>query len=102
MSKKKKTVLEAVDTLANLADLNVGREEQMPWLDPNKIEENQEEVRDTFRVINTYLRHAYQKEKGSLAELKVQKGLHAMIQLAGEAVEKVDRYTGLFKGAKTH
>jgi hypothetical protein len=104
MAKKKKgqkTVLEAVDTLSHLADLDVEKPEQVEWLDPAKIEQNQEAIRETFQTVNSYLQHMYQKDRGELARAQTQKGLRAMIQLAGEAVDKVDQYTELFRGAHT-
>jgi hypothetical protein len=102
MVKKKKkltTVLEAVDTLSHLADLDVEKPEQVEWLDPAKVEENQAVIQDTFRTINSYLQHMYQKDRQELSRPQTQKGIHAMMQLAGEAVDKVGQYTGLFQGA---
>jgi hypothetical protein len=102
MAKKKKgqiTVLEAVDTLSHLADLDVERPEQVAWLDPAKVEENQAVIRETFKTINSYLQHMYQKDRQELNRPKTQKGIRAMMQLAGEAVDKVGQYTGLFQGA---
>lgn len=101
MAKKKKgrvTVLEAVDTLSNLADLDVQKSGQVEWLDPAKVEENQESIQETFRAINSYLHHMYQKDRQELARSQTQRGIRAMMQLAGEAVEKVGKYTELFQG----
>ncbi len=102
MAKKKKgqiTVLEAVDTLSHLADLDVEKPEQVEWLDPEKIEENQATIQETFRTINSYLHHMYQKDRSELSRPQTQKGIHSMMQLAGEAVDKVGQYTELFQGA---
>lgn len=102
MGRKKKgqiTVLDAVDTISHLADLDVEKPEQVEWLDPAKVEENQAAIRDTFRVINSYLQHMYQKDRQELARPETQKGIRAMMQLAGEAVDKVGQYTELFRGA---
>ncbi|HNA61890.1 MAG TPA: hypothetical protein PKW79_02310 [Rhabdochlamydiaceae bacterium] len=99
MAKKKRariTVLEAVDNLSHLADLEVGQTE---WQDPAKVQENQDTIRETFVTLTQYLQHLYQKEKEELSNPQTQKGLQAMMQLAGEAVDKVGRYTKLFKGA---
>lgn len=103
MAKKKPariTVLEAVDNLSHLADLDGGKKEETAWLDPGKVEANQEAIRETFRTLNAYLQHLYQKEREELTNPQTQKGLQAMMQLAGEAVEKVEKYTKMFKGAK--
>lgn len=104
MAKKKKsqkTVLEAVDTLSHLADLDVVKPEQADWLNPAKLEENQETIRETFRTINAYLQHMYQKGRGELSRPQTQKGIQSMMQLAKEAVDKVDQYTEIFRGAHT-
>jgi hypothetical protein len=103
MAKKKRgriTVLEAVDNLSHLADLDTEKKEVTEWTDPAKVEENQDAIRETFRTLTAYLQHLYQKERDELGNPQTQKGLQAMMQLAGEAVEKVDKYTKLFKGAR--
>ncbi len=102
MAKKKKgqiTVLEAVDTLSHLADLDVEKPEKVEWLDPNKVEENQAVIRETFQAINGYLQHMYHKDRDELNRPATQRGIKAMMQLAGEAVHKVGQYTELFQGA---
>lgn len=102
MAKKKRgriTVLEAVDNLSHLADLDVDKKEATEWTDPAKIQENQDAIRETFRTLTAYLQHLYQKERTELGNPQTQKGIQAMMQLAGEAVDKVGKYTKLFKGA---
>jgi len=104
MAKKKRgriTVLEAVDNLSHLADLNVEQKEETEWTDPAKVQENQDAIRETFRTLTAYLQHLYQKEREELGNPQTQKGIQAMMQLAGEAVDKVGKYTKLFKGAHT-
>ncbi len=101
MAKKKRgriTVLEAVDNLSHLADLDVEKKAETEWMDPAKIQENQDAIRETFRTLTAYLQHLYQKERDELGHPQTQKGIQAMMQLAGEAVEKVGKYTKLFKG----
>jgi hypothetical protein len=101
MAKKKRgriTVLEAVDNLSHLADLDVEKKEETEWTDPAKLQENQDAIRETFRTLTAYLQHLYQKERDELGYPQMQKGIQAMMQLAGEAVEKVGKYTKLFKG----
>jgi hypothetical protein len=101
MAKKKRgriTVLEAVDNLSHLADLNIEKKEETEWTDPAKIQENQDAIRETFKTLIAYLQHLYQKERTELGNPQTQKGIQAMMQLAGEAVDKVGKYTKLFKG----
>ena len=103
MAKKKRgriTVLEAVDNLSHLADLDVEKKEGTEWTDPAKIQENQDAIRETFKTLTAYLQHLYQKERTELGNPQTQKGIQAMMQLAGEAVDKVSKYTKLFKGAQ--
>jgi hypothetical protein len=102
MAKKKRgriTVLEAVDNLSHLADLDVEKKEGTEWTDPAKVQENQDAIRETFKTLTSYLQHLYQKERTELGNPQTQRGLQAMMQLAGEAVDKVGKYTKLFKGA---
>ena len=92
MAKKKRgriTVLEAVDNLSHLADLDVEKKEETEWTDPAKLQENQDAIRETFRTLTAYLQHLCQKERDELGYPQMQKGIQAMMQLAGEAVEKV-------------
>jgi hypothetical protein len=102
MAKKKRgriTVLEAVDNLSHLADLDVEKKEGTEWTDPAKVQENQEAIRETFNTLTAYLQHLYQKERTELGNPQTQRGIQAMMQLAGEAVDKVGKYTKLFNGA---
>lgn len=87
------TVLEAMDNLSHLAELDLERRES------HAIETSPEAVKETFRVLNNYLRHLYEKQKGHLQNREVQKSIRAIMVLAGEAAQKVDKYTALFKGA---
>ena len=83
------SVLEAVDYLSNLTELDGS---------PSKKQElNQKKIRDTFDALNTYLHHLYQKEREELKDLHTQLGIQAMMQLAGEAVKKVEKFTEIFK-----
>jgi len=102
MAKKKRgriTVLEAVDNLSHLADLDVEKKEGTEWTDPAKVQENQDAIRETFRALTSYLQHLYQKERTELGNPQTRRGIQAMMELAGEAVDKVGKYTKLFKGA---
>lgn len=101
------TILEAVDNLSSMAELDAHGErleEQegssssaLRWLDPHRAEENREKVKETFRVLNRYLHHMYAKEKVHLKDPETQKGIQAIMVLAGEAAQKVDKFTALFK-----
>jgi hypothetical protein len=104
------TVMEAVDNLSNLAELSesvvaeedkeggIGEEEALEGSE--HIAHNKEKVKETFRVIHHYLQNVYEKDKGELGDPETQRGIQAIMVLAGEAAQKVDRYTNLFKGAQ--
>jgi hypothetical protein len=89
------TIFEAVDYLSNLAEL-----------DPKKAQEKRSEeqeknkglVKEAFRTVHNYLRHMYESDRSELKEPETQRGIQAMMVLAGEAAANLDRYTALFKG----
>jgi len=91
------SVLEAVDTLSNLAELDVEKKGDTPWLDDAKVRDNQEKIKDTFETLNSYLQHLYQKERSELNNPQTQRGIQAMMRLAGEAVDKVGKFTHIFQ-----
>lgn len=104
------TILEAVDILSSMAELEshgelieepVGDHPSLQWLDPHRAEENRERVKETFRVLNRYLHHMYAKEKTHLKDPETQKGIQAIMLLAGEAAQKVDKFTTLFQDSLT-
>lgn len=102
------SVAEAVDNLSTLAELTsqlVPEEafalegEGLQWQDPSKKLQNREVVKRSFRAIHQYLENLCEKEKQSLEDPRTQRGLQAIMVLAGEAVQKVDRCTSLFRDA---
>lgn len=100
------TVMEAVDHLSSLAELDlkspqVFEEGKINWLDPQNSEEKRETIKQTFRVINNYLHHLYEKDKGRLKDTETQRGVQSIMVLVGEAAQKLDKYTSFFKGANT-
>ncbi|MGE5195820.1 MAG: hypothetical protein ACM3JI_00645 [Anaerolineae bacterium] len=111
------TVMEAVDNLSSMAEIvpkdieNQNVEEkyleafgvrsmEIDWTDQAHLAENREKVKATFRVLHSYLRNLYENNRTELAELDTQKGVQAIMVLAGEAAQKLDKYTVLFKEAQ--
>lgn len=97
------TVMEAVDHLSSLAELDVKSskgvdEGQVNWLDPKGSDEKRETVKQAFRAINHYLQHLYETDKGRLKDIETQRGVQSIMLLVGEAAQKLDKYTSLFKG----
>ncbi len=111
MKKDKKdtlSVMEAMEELTRFAELdekkNVGLllgknlEEFEELSDPAHREENQEKVKETFRVLHTYLKQVYEKEEPELEDITTRQGIQAIMSMANEAAQKIDRCTALFKG----
>jgi hypothetical protein len=95
------TILEAVDNLSTMVELDQPSEEKTyAWADPKQLAENQAKVKETFRTLHNYLQHVYKKDKEQLKEPQTQRGIQAIMVLAGEAAQKLDKYTSLFKGAQ--
>lgn len=102
-------ILEAVNHLSSMAELNIEelaleREEgatdrgqqskatlSRRWLDLGSKEHTVKNVKDTLRVVHRYLKHIYAKDSKQLEDLDFQKGVRSIIELANEAVDKVDQ-----------
>jgi hypothetical protein len=111
MSKKKKiivddmSILEAVDNLTSIAELNeihegTGNQKLAAsrWLDEDREDASLTKVKQTFRVVHNYLKDVYVDKKEGLKSQENQKGVQAIMSLAGEAADKLDKYTNMFKG----
>ncbi len=112
------SVMEAVDNLSHMAELDLTApvekveskgltEEQLKerlsalsWHDPEYYAYNKERIKETFEALLKYLKEIYEKDKGHMREEQMQRGIQAMMLLAGEAAQKVDHCTGIFKGEK--
>ena len=113
------SVMDAVDNLTHMAEIDLTapvREEGEPvelteeqiserlhslsWHDPEYFVYNRERVKETFRVIQNYLKQIYEKEKGQLRDASTQKGIQAIMLLAAEAAQKMDKYAEKVTGAK--
>ncbi len=92
------TVMEAVDYLSSMAEIDLHESGGDRWLDRDLAEQNREVIKETFRVLHHYLRHLYEKNRDQLKDLDTQKGIQAIMVLAGEAAQKLDTFTSLFKG----
>lgn len=95
------TVLEAMEELSRFAELDEKKavsELSESWTDPSQRESNQEKVKETFRVLHSYLRQVYDKGAKEAESTETSKGVQALMIMANEAAEKIDRCTALFKG----
>ena len=112
------SVIEAVDNLSNMAELDLSIPEEkaaqeertedqiseqmhaLSWRDPTYYAYNRERVKDTFRTVLKYMQELYEKDKGQLRDVETQRGIQALMVLAGEAAQKIDKFTDIFKGEK--
>jgi len=113
MSKKKLyeediSIMEAVDNLSSIAELNPEEVEAekgeertrvLKWLSPKKSGDELAEVKRSFKAVHNYLKKVYSKDPSSIKDQEMQRGIHAIMTLAGEAVEKIDKCSSLFARA---
>lgn len=113
-SRSNLSIIEAVETLSSIADLEldatIGIAEPhelslahekvvyktMHWLHKDDADETVSIVKETFRVILSYLKHFYRKEYGYVTDPKTIEGIKTIMVLVGEAAKKLDKYTELF------
>src|SRR5690242_4708342 len=98
---KRITVMDAVDYLSTLAELEISHPQEMDqdlmpqgsaepnWTDSDQVAHNRALIQETFRVIYDYLLHLYEKDKSQLRDPDIQRGIQAIMVLAGEAVVKI-------------
>lgn len=84
------SITDAVDHLSALAELDEKKGE-MPKV---------EIIHGSFKAVYDYLQNIYKHDKEHLKEKEMQRGLQAMMQLAGEAAQKLNKCSALF--AKIH
>lgn len=112
------SIVDAVETLSNLADLDFEAEvgvsqahelviadkkisyRTVHWIATGDTGETVKVVRDTFRTILSYLRNFYKRQRGKQPDKKSAEGIQDIMVLVGEAAKKLDRYTSLFKKSR--
>lgn len=80
------SVMDAVDHLSQLAELDEG-EQRAPAI---------EVIKGSFRAVHDYLETLYKGDKTQLKDMDTQKGVQAIMQLAGEAAERMDKCASIF------
>jgi len=108
---KEMSIIHAMDNLSDMAELDIEVEEEgeisgmkknlhkLKHLNPQKQEATLSTVKETFKTIHKYLQHVYQKDKKQLKDVGIQRGVKAIMILADEAADKLDKCTELFKYA---
>src|SRR5580704_13080834 len=95
------TIIDAVETLSSIADMDFERDKGITqkhniivqgkpisyrtvhWLQQQDANETVNLVRDTFRVILSYLRHFYKKEYGYVTNTQTIEGIKTIMLLVG-------------------
>ncbi|MCB1106697.1 MAG: hypothetical protein KDK76_01205 [Chlamydiia bacterium] len=103
------SIMDAVDNLSGMAELDatiekegeaLGVKKNLHKLKELKEEEKEETlstVKGTFKTVHNYLKHVYSKDKEHLKDRDMQRGIKAIMVLADEAADKLDKCTSLFK-----
>lgn len=98
------SIMEAVDQLSNMAeiDLNARIQEEpvsdefsdkINWRDPHQVLQNTVLIKESFRILHRYLQNMVRQDRSILEDPQVQKGIQAIMLIASEAVQKIDRFT---------
>lgn len=102
--------MEAVDNLATVVDIDIAEveaeqgEQRLRTLAHINSQSGKrgdfQRIRQSFKTIHNYLKKLHKKDPKDLKDIDIQKGVHAIMTLADEAAEKIDRCNSLF--AKAH
>ena len=103
------TIMDAVDNLSSIAEVDIestaegiekGVKKSLQTFKNLKQTEKQETletVKGSFKTVHKYLQHVYQKDREHLQDIEMQRGVKAIMVLAGEAADKLGECTSLFK-----
>lgn len=107
-------LIDAVETLSNIADMDLEREmgitedhelniqsqhltyRTVHWLNEQNADHAIDLVTDKFRFILDYLRDFYSKDYTLVKDPKAADGIKTIMVLVGEAAKKLDKYTTTF------
>ena len=108
------TLIEAVETLSNIADMDWDRDvgiaqthditiqdepvsyRTVHWLHRGDAKETVGLVKDIFKVVLHYLKSFYKNDYTLVTDSKTLEGIKTIMVLVGEAAKKIDKYTNLF------
>lgn len=112
------SLIEAVETLSNIADLKLEREAAVTekhallfddqkinyrtihWLKDAESERTLGIIREVFRVILSHLKNTWQSQFQLVTPIEKIESIKTIMILVGEAAKKLDRYTELFNETK--
>ena len=112
------SIIEAVEALSSIVDMEFSRDvaaaspeeinnqnhmitaRAFQWVKNEDQESTEKLIKDTFRVILSYLKDFYKNKFRDYGNREAIEGVKTIMVLAGEAAKKIDRYTTLFKQTK--
>jgi hypothetical protein len=65
---------------------------QVQWRDPRQALKNEATIRDAFTTLHRYLQNMVRNDRNSIKDPETLQGVHSLMLLANEAVQKLDRY----------
>jgi hypothetical protein len=110
------SILEAVETLSDIADLEILPEvgvaerhsitlgnqaityRSIQWIHQDDLETQLNHLKEIFKVILGYLREFYKTHQNEADTQRSVEGIKSIMVLVGEAAKKLDRFTSLFNG----
>lgn len=114
------SIMEAVETLADIAELNFDKD-VVNGKNEEIIEQNRQvsalaaktlhlesenpdvtvkAIRETFHTVLDYIQNFYKQDYRQTDSQKAVEGVKAIMVIVGEAVQRLDKYTSLFKDTK--
>lgn len=110
---KKLSILDAVETLSAVAEVDVSAKEteamakeeesvlfETHLIEPKQAIRNPEKVKESFKAVHEYLKNMVDENRALLKSDETQSGIKAIIQIAEEAAEKIQKYSSVFKGVQ--
>ncbi|MBM3199165.1 MAG: hypothetical protein FJZ58_07955, partial [Chlamydiae bacterium] len=107
-TKQQLSIVEAVDFLSSLAEIDITLSRKVlssegdtlhphRWLDQQLLQKNQEIILEMLASIHSYLKEICEKHPDRWDDVQVCKGVQSLLFLLEEAVEKMEKFTDLFK-----
>ncbi len=98
MEKEKLSLMEAVDHLASMSEIGPTTtmqegEESVNWASPKQALAHASLIQEVFRTLYHYLVELVEKEKERLKNPETARGVQALVLIAQEAVQKMDKYS---------
>ncbi len=66
---------------------------QFSWIDPHSKEKTLSTIKECFKIIHDFLKNLYFHERDRVKDIEVQKGIRAIMIIASEAVQNLDKFT---------